>query len=245
MSEIIKTEAIVIRKSDHGDSSKIISLYTRDYGKITVIAKGIKSPKSKLNARLEIFNKVDVVIYNKQSRNIQLISGADIVNVHNLLTQDLDRYQYSIAVLELFNILIHDHEKNEKLYNGLVRILSLLNSSDENPQVLFVRFFFFFVNEIGYAISTKRCSHCQGDLTQSGVVYYNYSEGILCAECAEGHIINFEFSKELFNLVICLSNKNTKCNYTKQDLDFLIIFLEKHLSYHVEDFRGLKSLKVF
>lgn len=245
MSEIIKTEAVVIRKADHGDSSKILSLYTKDHGRISVIAKGIKSPKSKLNSRLEIFNNVEVVIYSKSSRNIQLISGADIIKVYNSLTEDLDRYQYAAAILELFNTLIHEHEKNEKLYKGLIRILSLLNDSKNDSQFLFVKFFFFLVNEIGYAIELKKCNNCHKELVNEGGVFYNHTEGILCSDCSEGHMINFEFSKELFNLVICLSYKNTECNYTKQDLDLLIMFLEKHVAYHVDGFRSLKSLKIF
>ena len=245
MSSIIKTEAVVIKKLNHGDSSKIITIYSVNYGKMSVIAKGIKSPKSKLNARLELFNIVETVIYNKESREIQLISSAEIVKAHNTLVENLDYYQYAMAVLELYNSLLHDHEKNERLYNGLTRILSLLNSKGNKTQELFLRFFLFFTTEIGYGLQIDKCAHCGKFLMNSNGVFYSYTEGIMCNECAEGHLINFEFSKELFNLIICLSSKNNLCNYTKQDLDFLAMFLERHIAYHNDNFRGLKSLKIF
>ncbi len=245
MSQIIKTEAVVIKKLDQGDSSKIVTLYSADYGKFTVIAKGIKSPKSKMNARLELFNVVEVVVYNKSSRAIQLVSGADIVKVHNSITSDLDRYQYSMAVIELYNVLLPEHEKNDKLHQALVRILYLLDTSVNEALFLFVKFFWFFVNEIGYGIEINKCPHCHKSLSDSQGLFYSYSEGSLCSDCSEGHLINFDMSKELFNLVNCLSKKNEQCNYTKQDLEFLVFFLEKHIAFHVDGFRNLKSLKIF
>lgn len=245
MSEIIKTQGVVLRKINHGDTSKIITIFTIDYGKVTVIAKGVKSPKSKMNARLETFNFVELVYYNKQSREVQLLSSVDILKVFNSLTEDLTRYKYASAVIELILTLLPDHEKHERLFKGVIRILDLLNKSNENAKIIFLRFFVFFINEIGYKIELDFCQECNKKLSESGGVFYSYVEGLMCDDCSSDHLISFEFNKELFNLLICLSNKNNLVSFKENDLDFLITFFEKHLAYHISEFKGLKSLKLF
>jgi DNA repair protein RecO (recombination protein O) len=245
MSDIIKTEAVVLRKINQGDSSLIVTLFSPEHGKFSVIAKGIKSPKSKMNARLELFNHVEVVFYRKQNRDVQMIKSADTVTVHNKIIEDIDRYMYASGVLELFNKLLPDNEQHEKLFKGILRILKLFNLSEENPKLLFVRFFLFFIDELGYGLQLDNCSLSNKKLIDCNEVYYSYNEGFICDECGPDHLTNFNFSAELFNILICLSSKNVKISCSSDDLNFLINFLQKHLMCHVEQFRGLSSLKVF
>ncbi|HSP87123.1 MAG TPA: DNA repair protein RecO, partial [Ignavibacteriaceae bacterium] len=68
MSEIIKTEAVVLSKMDYRDSSNILSLYTKDFGKLSVIHKGARSPKSKKGFIAEPLNHLHIIIYKKDSR---------------------------------------------------------------------------------------------------------------------------------------------------------------------------------
>ena len=79
MSIIEKTEGIILRKSDYGDSSSIITIYTRDFGKVSAILKGAKSPKSKYGASGDILNRVELVFYKKEGRQVQTISQIDLV----------------------------------------------------------------------------------------------------------------------------------------------------------------------
>ena len=60
---IVKTEAIVLRGRKQGDTSKLATLYTRDFGKIDVIAKGAREQKSKFGGALEMFARSTVVLY--------------------------------------------------------------------------------------------------------------------------------------------------------------------------------------
>ena len=245
MSEILKTEAVVLRKVSQGDSSSIVSIFTPDYGKFSIIAKGVKSPKSKLNSRLETFNHIEVVFYRRSSCDVQMIKSADIIEVHSGIVEDIDSYMFASAVLELFLKLLPDNEKHEILFKGILRILKLFNKSEENPKVLFVKFFLFFINEIGYGFQLEKCQISGHKLSKSGKVYYSYNEGFLCDECGRDHLTNFNFSAELFNLLICLSSKNKSMVCSSEDLNFLIIFLQKHVMFHVDNFGGLNSLKVF
>ena len=73
---ISSTEAIVLNKKNFGDTSLICNLYSKDYGKIAIIAKGAKSLKNPLGAILQPMNYLDCVYYYKSKRSIQIIKEA-------------------------------------------------------------------------------------------------------------------------------------------------------------------------
>lgn len=245
MSEIVKTKAVVIKKLDYGDTSKIATFFTEDFGKISAIIKGARSPKSKMGSVVDILNTVQIVYYKKESREVQLVSQADLINHYSKIKEDLDKLKYASAVAELLLNLILDDEAHPKLYKGSVKILDLMNEAKEPAEYYFVKYILFFLKENGYEISLDKCSSC-GRKIEIGKPYsFSYNSGLLCSECKHEHVISYEFSPELFNLLFCLSRRNNECKYNKNDLTKLIFFFEKYISYHIPEFKGLKSLHVY
>ncbi|MBU2493941.1 MAG: DNA repair protein RecO [Bacteroidetes bacterium] len=245
MSEIIKTKAVVIKKLDYGDTSKIATFYTEDYGKITGIIKGARTAKSKMGPVVDILNTLQIVYYKKENREVQLISKAELINHHSKIKEDLDKLKFASAVAELLLHLNLEDEAHPKLFKGTVKILELMNESKEVPEYYFIKYLIFFLKELGYEIQLENCSCC-GNNTEPGEGYFfNFNSGILCMNCKNDQLISFEFSPELFNLLMCLSRRNNECKYSVKDLNRLIYFFEKYISYHIPEFKGLKSLHVY
>ena len=245
MSEIIKSEAIVLSKINYGDSSVIASLYSEDSGKMSVIVKGGRSSKSKIGKMVDPLNHLEIIFYKKESRDVQLLSGVEIISYFPNLKEDLERLKYSYAVIELVRNLSPDNEPNKKVFKGIVRILSLLDSSDEKPEILFGRFFLFFVEQVGYELQLSKCSVCGNTDLSNKTLGYNYEKGLLCVRCKKEHIDNIKINSELFNYLICLKvNKeiNTVRELTLKNAN---IFFETYLKYHIPDFKGIQSFNSF
>ena len=241
MSEIIKTEAVVLSKMDYRDSSNILSLYTKDFGRISVIHKGARSPKSKKGFIAEPLNHLQIIIYKKDSRELQLLSSADLISHFPRIKEGLDKLKYSLAILELIKKLTPENETNIRLFNGLIRILFLMNSSNESSKITFGRFFLFFLKDIGYEIQLNKCKSCQNNLMNGDSLGYNFELGIFCSRCLGNFRIDFKLSQELFNYLICLKqNKNTD-SFMSFTADRAIIFMERHLKFHIPDFKGIIS----
>ena len=242
MSQLHKTNAIVLSKLNFGDTSKIVTLFTEDFGKETCIIKGARSPKSKIGGIVDVMNHIQVVFYKKDSREVQMISQADLISNFTSIKENLESLKYASSVLELLNSLTIANEENRKLYRGSVRMLDLMNDNLNDPQLLFVKYFMFFIDELGYSLKEYNCKLCGTDLKESEVVYYNFEKGFMCTNCGSHELINYEFSKELFNLLICLSGKQNGCKYNSNSLARLIAFFEKFLKYHIPEFKGIKSI---
>jgi len=216
MSNIIKTEALVLSKLNYGDSSSIVSLFTKDYGKLSVMLKGGRSPKSKLSLIVDPINYLEVIFYNAPSRDLQILSSADIKAHFHKIKEDLDKLKYAHAVIELVKNLSVEHEVNKKLFSGIVRILELIDKGNENPAVSFGRFFLFFLKELGYEFQPGTNNH-----------------------------ENITLNPELFHYFNCLKKNENPGNINPAIINGAVTYLENYLKYHVSDFKGLQSLNMF
>ena len=244
MSEILKTEAVVLSKMNYGDSSSIASLFAEDLGKISVIVKGARSLKSKYGRIVDPLNYLSVVLYKKESRDIQLLSGADIIDHFTQMKNDLNKLGYAYAVAELIKNLLAEHEVNKKIFRGFIKILSRLNSGDEKPEITFGRFFIFFLKETGYEIQIDSCAIC-GKQKFVENLYYNFDKGLICGECKKNVVDNYAINLELLRYLKCLKSNESANTFSNLILRKAISFMENHLKYHVPDFKGISSLKLF
>jgi len=97
---IVQTDALVIRSYRLGETSLIVHLFTGDFGLVRCVAKGARGPKSRFGAALEPGIRVQAVIYRKLTRDLQLLSKADIVAYWPALWENGDRFARAGAVLE-------------------------------------------------------------------------------------------------------------------------------------------------
>ena len=244
MSEIVKTEAVVLRKLDYSDTSSIVSLYTSEFGKLSAIIKGGRNPKSKMGMIADPPNHLEIIIYKKDTREVQFLSGAEIISHFPHLKEDLNTLKFVYAVIELVQKLTPDDEPNKRLFYGLVRILSLFNTSDERPEIIFSRFTLFFIEELGYGINLDRCSVCESTDLDKKTLGYNLERGLLCDKCKREELDNFKIDMELFNYLHCLkNNKHTK--FSEAVVKNAIDFFELYLKHHLPDFKGIQSLKSY
>src|SRR5947207_13129246 len=98
---IVQTEALVLRSYRLGETSLIVSLFTREFGLLRCVAKGARGPKSRFGASLEPGVRGSAVVYRKLSRDLQLLSKTDILEALPQLWEDPDRLAPATQMLEL------------------------------------------------------------------------------------------------------------------------------------------------
>lgn len=113
---ITHTEAIVFKTVDYQESSKIVTMFTFEHGKIALIVRGAKKPKSKFSGLIEVGNLLDVVYYYKSSRSVQILSEASYVEKTMNLRIDFEKMATMTSAIELISQLLHDNEVNKPLF---------------------------------------------------------------------------------------------------------------------------------
>lgn len=244
MAEITKSEAIILKKTKFSDSSLITQFYTKDYGKISALLKGARSSKSKIGSKVDLINHVEVVLYNKAERDLQLVTQINLIEHFPNIKEDLDKIKYASSVCELYIKLIPENEAHDRLFRGLIKILNRINSTDNASNILFAQFLLFFIKEIGFEILFDSCSNCGNIIDTNDGNAFSYSDGIICKNCNEDKMLTFQFSAELFNLFKCLTTKNNITSFNTKHIENIIFILEKFLTYHNSEFNGIKSLQI-
>lgn len=130
---IQRTEAVVLRSLDYGETSKIVTLYTRSSGKIGVMAKGARSEKSRFGGALEPLSYVDAVYYYKSSRELQTLKECSYVHPFQSISSDLDKLNVGMRIVEMTNILMYREEENPAAFDLLRTSLAYLNETEQHP----------------------------------------------------------------------------------------------------------------
>lgn len=245
MSDIVKTEAIVLSKINYGDTSSIVSLYTESDGKISAIVKGGRGPKSKIGKIIDPLNHLQIIIYNKNSRDVQLLSDANLVSHFVNIKEDLDATKYGFAIIELIKNLTADHEANTKLFKGLIKILNMIDDKNEAPAFLYGRFLLFFLSELGYELSIDKCAICSNQVVAKQNLGFNFETGFVCSDCFESHSGLENVPAELFNLIFCLKSNRKTEKFSVDLMDKFNLLLERYLKFHISDFKGIQSFQIY
>jgi len=246
---ITKAEAIVLKSIKFGDTSRIATLYTNDHGKIKVIAKGIRKPKSRLAGALQTFAHIQIVFYKKRTTEIYLLSQADTIESHQSLYKDLNRYVYASAVLELLDRLVTGEETNPKLFELTLGMLQLLENCPSNSlEQSFCSYAMKLAEYLGYRPKFDKCVGCGCRVDVRLVLFSPEKGGVVCRKCASGDQAYLRLPADAVASALKLQSMKTEdlnaYNIPKKDLRDVLKVLLSLLEYHTERGKDLKSLEL-
>lgn len=184
---IVKSRAIVLRRQRLGETSKLVTLYTEEYGKLKVTAKGARRPKSKFGAALEPLTEVQAVCYLRDERELQILSECDVVRQHPQLQADLERLSFGSAACELVDRLTVEGEANRRLYRCLSGVLAGLGEVTAGQvEPLFWYYQLRVAEALGYRPELARCVGCGAALEADWLWFGAEAGGALCPGCGHG-----------------------------------------------------------
>ncbi len=243
---IVKTEAVVLHAFRFRESSKIVTLYTREFGKMSVIARGVSQPKSKYGSVLQPMSCISVVVYRKEGKDLHNMSAAEPIGRFNVLMESLERMSAGMAIVEIVNAAMHDEDRNAQLFEALVAALEALNRTDADESSVHLWFLVRLATLLGYAVNTDRCGICDEVVEPRGeTVPYSLSVGApLCAEHQES-IAYRALSPGAFDMLRLLcGSEAAQIRWGPSEpraIAELVDMMTAFMRFHVE---GLRRLKV-
>ncbi len=182
-SRLFTTEALVIGSMRYREADRIITLYTRDRGKLSALAKGLRRTTSKVGGRLEPFGLVRVSLHSGRG-SLYTVTGVETLRTFQGVRDELFRMEEGARLLAAVRNLFPVEEANPPVFNLLVRGVARLAGSasprDAACVVLSTRLKLLAV--LGYAPVVSGCARCGG--TESLVGYSPELGGVVCLDCA-------------------------------------------------------------
>lgn len=185
---VIETDAVVLRGIRYGEADAVLSLYTRDIGRASAMAKGVRRPTSKLGGRLQPGVLVHLTM-QRGRRDMHTVRGASVVRAHAGLWTDARRLRAAGCVLEAALRVLPEEEADEEAFALLVRTLGLLAESevgDGEPRLhpLVLGFGAKLLVVSGLLPRLADCSACGAPPPLAA--FSASMGGALCAACARG-----------------------------------------------------------
>jgi DNA repair protein RecO (recombination protein O) len=184
---IVRTEAVILKRMDFRETSRILTLYTREFGKQDVLAKGVRGPKSKMKGTLEPLSYVQTVFYKKVNRDLHLLSQCDLIRPWKRLSDDLERMAAAMGMVELVLGVTHGEERNPEQFTLLVSCLDAVNESVRHAVNLLYLFEVRLLGILGFRPEFQRCSRC-GVVLEAGPHVARGVDaiqgGVVCSMCA-------------------------------------------------------------
>ncbi|MCB0857654.1 MAG: DNA repair protein RecO [Solirubrobacterales bacterium] len=194
MSRTFKTEAVVLRTIRYGEADRILHLYTREYGRLGAIAKGVRKPRSRFGGRLEPFFRLSLVLHRSRGDLHTVTSAETIEGYARLRASGNGIAAAADACGGVLRLLDGVEEPNEPAYNLLCRYLELVDQNPEGPIASaagMVAFRLKLALAAGFAPELSGCARCGS--TDHMTAFSGAAGGVVCPTCEAG---SFPFSEE-------------------------------------------------
>lgn len=244
---MIKTEGILLSEIRFKDTSKILNIYTKDLGKIPVMAKGAYKANSKLMASTQVFSYSEYIL--KKGQTFYYLNQGNIIEPFYNMRENIERFVYASYVLELIEKSSPEGEKNLRLFLLLEKSLKVLSDLNDGFLKFIVAFQLKFISFIGYKPYLNACVICDGKLKDS-LRWSSREGGVICSDCFLKDMSSVYISNEMYRAMVELLyipfEKLEELVVSLEALKKLQAILEKYILYNIdrEEFNSLKMIDI-
>ncbi len=243
MMNIINTKAFVLKKKNSGDTSLIVHLFSIDYGKIIVIAKGARNIKSKYHGYFEQFSLLNIHINYKEGRPYHYLNFAEYIDPFWKMKNNSVAVLYASVIIEVV-YKTQNYYSESSIFKLLNAIFIEMNDSQTSPQYLHWYFFIHFFKINGFGYNLEFCNHCGKKLVKGKI---STIDGyLLCENCSKNNNSDLNFNDEILNIFRFMYKKhpkkmiNIQCDEKNKNMIDQLIW--NTLKIHFDNMKNLKSI---
>lgn len=180
----IRVEAVVLRHADWGEADRVLTLFTRERGKVRAIAKGARKIRSRKAGHLEPFTRV--VLQLAKGRDLFIVTQADTVDAYLSLSEDLVKTGYASYVIELLDRFTYEDEsENLAIFNLLTESLRRI-AIEPDPWLAIHYYEVHLLDFLGFRPHLVKCANCGKEIQPENQFFSPAAGGVLCPTCGAG-----------------------------------------------------------
>lgn len=182
---VYRTEGVVLRRQNLGEADRITTVYTLDYGKLRLVAKGVRRLRSRKAGHLEPFTRVALLI--ARGRELDIITQAETIEDSLAFQSDLNQLGHASYIVELLDrFTVEEGEENRFQYRLLLESLECLAHRKADPVAVILYFELRLLDIVGYRPELFQCVGCSAEIRPENQYFSTQQGGILCPKCGRG-----------------------------------------------------------
>lgn len=176
------TPGIVLRYTNVNESDRMLTVFSPDRGRLSVLARGCRKPGSKFLSAAQLFSYCSFTL--RPYRDINILVQSDIYNNFYNISQDMQRLANASYILNLTDEVVHAGEGNRDIFSLLLNVLTYLTYIDINPEHITYMYELKFISLIGYQPELYNCINC-GSKDMDGMIFFLDEGGLYCKACVQ------------------------------------------------------------
>lgn len=196
-----RAEALVLRRSDFGEADRLLTLLTRDQGKVRALAKGARRPTSRHSGNLELFVHVQLLL--ARGRDLDVVTQSQLLHPYRRVREDLLSASHAYYFAEVVDAFVEPGDPSPGAFDLLREALTALDEG-RRPTLLAAHFLLRLLDVLGFRPELFRCLDCGAELRPERNLISPTEGGALCPRCGprhpEAHPISVDVLKLLRHL---------------------------------------------
>jgi DNA repair protein RecO (recombination protein O) len=232
-----RTLGLILKKTDRGEADQVLTIFTKDFGKLEILGKAIRKISSKLRSGAELFCFSEIEFI--QGKAYKTLTDAILIEKFKNIKNDLEKIKAAYQITDALDNLVRGQEKDEAIFNLLNESFNKLNDcqlSITACQLLCYYFLWNLFSSLGYEIDLYCCVICQKRLSPSNLYFSVEEGGIVCGECLDKAAKCGVISADIIKIIRLFLKKDwktlLKIKIEKEHLDSLKLISESYLSYY-------------
>ena len=176
-----QADAIVLRRLDYGDADRILTLLTREHGKLAAIAKGARRSKARNGSSLDLFGRSRMML--AKGRNLDVVAQVERRGDVRHIAGDLRRTAYAGLVSEIADKVLEDRHPVDDVFELVAGTLDRLNDVNRSARVDAAWFVMRMLDLLGYQPQLFDCAGCSQPLPEVDAWFSPLLGGVLCSRC--------------------------------------------------------------
>ncbi len=182
----LKTPAFVIHFLNYGESDRIVTFFTREFGKLKGIAKGARRSRKRFSNAIEPFSHSMILFSRRDENSLAIIENCDVINHYPQIRADLGRTMAASYLIELADRFTAEGKRSTGIFHLLEGFLGLLEGGNGLEET--TRFFELRLLKLsGYEPVLERCILCNTPFDEIDTTFFDAARGgIRCSQCGRG-----------------------------------------------------------
>ncbi|MEO6798006.1 MAG: DNA repair protein RecO [Candidatus Dormibacter sp.] len=238
-----RADAIVLHRLDYGEADRILTLLTREHGKLAAIAKGSRRAKTRIGNGLDLFARSRMML--ARGRNLDVVAQAERNGDVRHISGDLHRTAYACLVAEVADKVLEERHPVDDVFELVVTTIERLNVPERSPRAESAWFVMRILDLLGYQPQLLACAGCGEALPEIAAWFSPLLGGVLCHRCGAhdqaGSPVSVNGLKVLRVMAADDAALYDRLRLSGELLTEVENALEGQLEYHLD--RRLKSLE--
>lgn len=240
--KLYKVKAIVLKSREMREADRVLTIFSREQGKLRVVAHGVNKPTSRKRGSVQPFCCTDFLLH--RGREIDSVSQCQVLEMFSPLREDLSRLTYASYLAELVDSLTGEGESNQAVYALLLTCFARLSEKGGDPELVARSFEARLAVLLGYGPRLDVCVNCQSEVNGQ-VAFSSMLGGLICRSCREVCIDTVLLNRGSLEALKLLLDREPsialRLRPSQEMRHQLRQVLQNYMQYHLE--RKSKSMK--